>query len=177
MEIYRELASDFINKRREHPLILFEKEISTKSKNDLFVMSYLRRHGGMAHPKELSEEFMISTAQMAVILNQLEERQLVVRLHDLKSNRQTIVKLTEQGEAFFEGINDETIDFIARLFQKIGEEDARSLIRIMRRLTDVIIEENASRGPVLKMEHCERKTHMNNPRTPNRKAVQEGGNA
>ena len=57
-----------IGLRRRHPYIRFDKEISTKAKNDIFVLSHLARSGGAVHPKELSEEFMISTAQMAVIL-------------------------------------------------------------------------------------------------------------
>jgi len=57
-----------IGLRRRHPYIRFDKEISTKAKNDIFVLSHLARSGGAVHPKELSEEFMISTAQMELIL-------------------------------------------------------------------------------------------------------------
>ena len=141
MDIYRELAKDFINVRREHPYIRFDKEISAKIKNDIFVIDYLKRHNGAAHPKELSEEFMISTAQMAVILNQLEEKELVVRLHDPQSNRQTIVHLTPKGEQFFEEVNSGIIDFVSWLFGEIGEEDARSFVRIICRMMNVVAED------------------------------------
>ena len=140
METYRELASRFVNIRREHPYVKFEKEVSKKIKNDIFVMSFLRRHGGVAHPKELSDEFMISTARMAVILNHLSEKGVIVRQPDPNDNRQTIVRLTEKGTAIFEGINSEILDFIAHLFQEIGEDDSRELIRIIRRMMDVIEE-------------------------------------
>lgn len=139
-------------------------------------MSYLKKHNGAAHPKELSEEFMISTAQMAVILNQMEEKNLVARLHDPESNRRTIVQLTEQGSEFFDGINDAVIAFAARLFQKIGEEDARSFICLMHKLMDAVAEENPPKEVLYKTEHRERKTHMNNQQMPNRKVIQEGGN-
>lgn len=79
MEKYLELANAFVNIRREYGYVRFDREISKKIKNDLFVMSYLKRHGGVAHPKELSEEFMISTARMAVILNNLEEKGVIIR--------------------------------------------------------------------------------------------------
>ena len=138
MDIYQELADAFVSIRREYSYVKFDKEISRKIKNDIFVMSYLRNHGGAAHPKDLSEEFMISTARMAVILNQLEEKGEVVRQPDPDDSRQTIVRLTDKGASFFEKCNGEIVDFIALLFREIGEQDARELIRIVRELMDAV---------------------------------------
>lgn len=138
MEKYRELASAFINIRREYPYVKFDKEISRKIKNEIFIMSFLRNHGGAAHPKELSEEFMISSARMAVLLNQLEDKGLILRQHDSDDNRQTIVQITEKGIEFFESCNEQIISFIAKIFEEIGEDDARELIRINRKMMNVV---------------------------------------
>ena len=140
MEKYQELADAFINIRREYPYVKFDKEVSKKIKNEIFVMSFLRNHGGTAHPKELSEEFMISSARMAVILNQLESKGVIMRQPDPNDNRQTIVQLTQEGVEFFEACNNQIIGFIARLFEEIGEDDARELIRINRKMMNVIAE-------------------------------------
>lgn len=173
MELYRELAGGFIGARREHPLVRFEKKTATKYKNDMLVLSYLKGHGGSAHPKELSEEFMISTAQMAVILNQMEARELVVRLHDPRSHRQTIVKLTDRGLEFFDSINDEIIDFTARLFRKIGEVDARSLIRIIHKLVEAIESEEPERKNLTQTDYSEGKSVMDHLQIS--KEIREGG--
>ena len=138
--MYRELANDFINIRREYPHVKFEKEIFTKLKNDIFILSYLQSHGGVAHPKELSEEFMISSARMAVILKQLEAKGSIARTNDPQDSRQTIIQITAAGREFFEACNVRIVDFIARLFEKIGEKDARELIRINQEMMRVIAE-------------------------------------
>lgn len=140
MEKYLELAGAFMNIRREYGYVRFDKEVSKKVKNDILIMSYLKRHGGIAHPKDLSEEFMISTARMAVILNNLEEKGAVIRLPDQEDNRQTIVQLTDEGDRLYEKYNGEILGFTARLFQEIGEEDSRELIRITRKMMDVVAE-------------------------------------
>lgn len=136
--MYRELANDFINIRREYSHVKFEKEIFTKLKNDIFILSYLQNHGGAAHPKELSEEFMISSARMAVLLKQLEAKGRIARRGDPADSRQTIVQITDAGREFFEACNARITDFIAMLFEKIGEDDARELIRINREMMQVI---------------------------------------
>ena len=140
MHMYRELANDFINIRREYPHVKFEKEIFTKLKNDIFILSYLQSHGGAAHPKELSEDFMISSARMAVILKQLEAKGSIARTNDPQDSRQTIIQITAAGREFFEACNARIVDFIARIFEKIGEKDARELIRINQEMMRVIAE-------------------------------------
>ena len=136
--MYRELANDFISICREYSHVKFEKEIFTKLKNDIFILSYLQNHGGVAHPKELSGEFMISSARMAVLLKQLEAKGRIVRRNDPADSRQTIVQITDAGREFFESCNARITDFIARLFEKIGAQDAQELIRINREMMRMI---------------------------------------
>lgn len=140
MKMYQELANDFINIRREYPHVKFEKEVFTKIKNDIFILSFLQNHDGTAHPKELSEEFMISSARMAVILKQLEEKGSIERKSDPEDSRQTIVQITEKGKDFFETCNARIVSFIAKLFEEIGEADAKELIRINKKMMNVIAE-------------------------------------
>lgn len=140
MDKYQEFANDFINIRREYPHVKFESEIFPKIKNDIFILSYLYHHNGMAHPKDLSREFMISSARMAVLLKQLEEKGGIVRKTDPEDNRQTIVQITAEGSDFFEACNAKIIGFLAKLFEEIGEDDARELIRINKKMMNVITE-------------------------------------
>ncbi len=79
MSEYLDLAGQFINIRRSLPYIRFDNEVSKKIKHEIFILSYLKLHNGVAHPKELSEEFIVSTARMAVLLNQLEEKGYIIQ--------------------------------------------------------------------------------------------------
>lgn len=140
MDSCQELASAFIDLRREHPHVKFDREVSSKYETELFILSFLCRHNGTAHPKELSEEFIISSARMAVILNHLEEKGCIVRLHDPKDNRQTIVQITPAGSEFFRNRNERIIRFITGLFEELGEHDAHELIRISRKMMHILAE-------------------------------------
>lgn len=135
-----ELAEQFINIRRSLPYIKFDKEVSQKVKHDIFILSYLKLHNGVAHPKDLSEEFIVSTARMAVLLNHLEEKGYIVRIHDDEDNRQTIVKLQQKGMDFFDECNNEIIKFIARFFEELGADDAQEFVRLYSKLMNFVSE-------------------------------------
>lgn len=138
MSEYLGLAEKFINVRRSLPYIKFDNEVSRKVKYEIFILSYLKLHGGMAHPKELSDEFVVSSARMAVLLNQLEEKGYIVRVHDEEDNRQTIIRLQPEGMNFFDKCNDEIIKFIAKFFEELGAEDAKEFVRLYTRLMDFV---------------------------------------
>ena len=138
MNEYYDLAGQFVNVRRSLPYMKFDKEVSKKIKHELCILSYLKLHSGMAHPKDLSEEFIVSTARMAVLLNQLEEKGYIVRIPDSNDSRQTIVRLEPKGTDFFESINNEILKFIVKFFEELGEEDSREFVRLYTKLMNFV---------------------------------------
>lgn len=138
MEKHINLASQFMQIRRSLPYVKFDKEISNKSKHEICILSYLKLHNGEAHPRDLSEEFLISTARMAVLLNQLEEKEYIKRVPDSDDNRQTIIKLQPKGNDFFEEANDKILEFIARFFDELGTEDSEEFVRLHTKLMDFV---------------------------------------
>lgn len=138
MHRFYELAARFLNTRRSLPYVKFDKAIKKKINNEICILSYLKSHSGEVHPKDLSEEFIVSTARMAVILNQLEKKGFVVRLADVNDNRQTVVRLEEKGRNFFEAENGKIQGFIARFFKELGEEDANEFVRLYIKLMDYV---------------------------------------
>lgn len=141
MDKYLELANQFLQIRRSLPYVKFDKEVSEKSKYEIYILSYLKRHNGTAHPKDLSGEFIVSTARMAVLLNQLEEKGFIARIHDSEDNRQTIIKLMPKGEEFFEEKNDKIVKFIARFFDELGETDSNEFVRLYTKLMSFVSEQ------------------------------------
>lgn len=132
-EFYR-LAGQFMDVRRSLSYIKFDKELSRKVKHEVSILGYLQLHGGIAYPKELSEEFAVSTAQMAVLLNQLEEKAYIARIPDRENRRRTIVKLCPEGLSFFEDKNREILNFLSRFFRELGLEDSRELVRLYKKM-------------------------------------------
>ena len=138
MSEFYNLASQYIGVRRSLPYVKFDKEVSKKLKNEIFILSYLKSHNGVAHPKELSEEFLVSTARMAVILNQLEKKGYIIRTRDNEDSRQTIVQLQAKGTKFFEECNDEILGFVVRFFKELGLDDAREFVKLYTRLMNFV---------------------------------------
>ncbi len=140
MAEFNELAVQFLKTRRSLPYIKFDKEVSKKIKNEICVLSYLKTHGGKAHPKDLSGEFIVSSARMAVILKQFERKNYIIRTADNDDSRKTVVKLQPKGEEFLERENTQIIKYLSDYFKKFGEDDAKEFVRLYEKLMKVVLE-------------------------------------
>lgn len=140
MDRFYDLAGQFVNIRRSLPYVKFDKEVSRKIKHEICILSYLKLHDGVAHPKELSDEFIVSTARMAVLLNQLEDKGYVIRIPDDIDSRQTIIKLQPKGAEFFNDKNNEILKFIAKFFEELGEEESSEFVRLYTKLMRFVAE-------------------------------------
>ena len=138
MDLYYELADKYMGIRRSLPYIKFDKDVSMKLKQEILILSFLQKHGGIAHPKDLSHEFLVSTARMAVILNQLEEKDFIARVHDNDDNRQTIVRIRPKGEEFFSRCNAEILELTSKLFEKLGSDGAKEFVRLYEKFMKIV---------------------------------------
>ncbi len=128
------LAEKFLETRRSFPYVKFDREITKKINNDICILSYLYAHGKEAYPKDLSREFMVSSARMAVLLNALEEKNYISRSMDKRDNRRTVIKLLPRGEEFFVKENEKILKFIETFFKDLGKEDAGEFVRLYAKL-------------------------------------------
>lgn len=138
MSQFYELADQFIKMRRSLPYMKFDKAVSKKTKHEICILSYLRLHNGKAHPKELSDELLVSTARMAVLLNQLEEKKYIVREPDFDDSRQTVITLKPNGIEYLDEINTEILGFVESLFEELGTEEAVEFVRLYAKLMDFV---------------------------------------
>ena len=137
---YEELADEIINMRGSREHVSFDRKFSDVVKGEMFVLNYLKNHNNKAHPRELSDEMIVSTARTAVILRHLEEEGLIERIHDDKDNRQIIVCLSVKGVKVIEAHRREMIRYMVSILEKIGEKDAMEYVRIQKEILDVITE-------------------------------------
>lgn len=137
---YEAFAEELVNMRGTRSHVYFDRKISKAMKGEMFVLNYLKNHNNQAHPKNLSDEMIVSTARIAVILNNLEQNQLIARIPDPKDNRQTIVKLSEKGILLLEEHHNEIVKYMVKILNKLGEEDTKEYIRIQRKLMNILSE-------------------------------------
>ena len=106
----------------------------------MLILTYLCSHNYKAHPKELSEEFFLSSARVAVLLNHLEKDGLILRIPDSNDNRKTIIKISDKGRALIMQIREKYLAFFANALEQLGEEDAREYIRLNKKLLQIVSE-------------------------------------
>lgn len=137
---YEKLANEIINMRGSRQHVSFDRKLSDVAKGEMFVLNYLKNHGNKAHPKELSDEMIVSTARTAVILNHLEDDGLIERVHDDTDNRQIFVCLSLKGIEVIQEHYNNVIRYMVKIFEKIGEKDAREYVRIQKEIMKAISE-------------------------------------
>lgn len=101
---------------------------------EFFVLNYLSEHEDNVYPKDLSESMGVSTARIAVVLNQLEKKQLVRRRVDPRDNRRMIVDLTEEGQQKIEQAQAQFHAYVCAKLEELGPEDAQAYVRISKKL-------------------------------------------
>lgn len=137
---YETLADEVINMRGSRQHVSFDRKLSDVVKGEMFVLNYLKNHGNKAHPKELSDEMIVSTARTAVILNHLEKDGLIERIHDDTDNRQIFVCLSHKGVEVIQEHHNDVIRYIVKIFEKIGKNDAGEYVRILKEIMKAVSE-------------------------------------
>ncbi|HJC62733.1 MAG TPA: MarR family transcriptional regulator [Candidatus Blautia merdavium] len=133
---YKELAEEYLMIRAQLLKVPASQQVTKLVKGELFVLNYLATHEKAVYPKDLSKEMVVSTARIAVILNQMEDKKWITRTADTEDNRQILVALTEEGHRVIEQQREKIIHAVVQMFEKLGPEDAAEFIRIQRKIVE-----------------------------------------
>ncbi|MCD7808245.1 MAG: transcriptional regulator [Erysipelotrichaceae bacterium] len=134
---YEALAREFIDLRSASQSIRIERETAKMMKGELFVLMYLRKYNGVAYPKDLSKAMAATTARVAVVLNHLEAKKLITRQNDPNDSRQTIINITDSGQAEIEAALKKILSHVTRFFEALGEEDAKEYLRLQKKIAQI----------------------------------------
>ncbi|MFA9376496.1 MAG: MarR family winged helix-turn-helix transcriptional regulator [Lachnotalea sp.] len=102
-----------------------------------FVLSYLAENTVPVTPKEISQVMNISSARIAMILNQLEIKEFIERNPDPNNGRQTIVQILPDGTLQHaknkEAYTKRAIEFL----EALGIEDAVTYVRLQKKIVEI----------------------------------------
>ncbi|WP_455714313.1 MarR family winged helix-turn-helix transcriptional regulator [Anaerosporobacter sp.] len=90
---------------------------------------------------QITKHLEIPKPATSKVLNSLEERGFILRKIDRSDRRVTYISITEEGYAFIKDLHDKRDQYISDLLIKLGEEDAKELIRIIDKLYRIVSEE------------------------------------
>ena len=119
------------------------RQIADMSKGEFFALNYINKRGTVVLPSEISAAMNVSTARIAVLLSQLENRGLIVRTVDPSDRRRVNVSITSAGVQRLEERRAEIFEKMQRLVEQLGEEDAQDYLRITKRI--IALSENINK--------------------------------
>ena len=131
---YEALADELLHIRANLLRVPAHQKLSNMLRGELFVLNYLHEHDTIVHPKELSENLSVSTARIASLLKNMEEKKLIVRTPDPVDSRQIIVHLTSEGEKAIQQYREDVLRYLAEMLESLGPDDAREYIRIQEKI-------------------------------------------
>lgn len=135
---YLQLAKEYTDIQTNTRIIEINRAFNQYVQGDKFVLLFLYKNGNIAYPKDISSALAVSTARIAKVLNELEKNEYISRNADTKDNRHVIVRLTEKGISRVKEIEHEYITMVAELFELLGEDDAKDLIRIHEKINRLL---------------------------------------
>ncbi len=134
---FRELAAELLRLRAEQLKSGVWRKTAKLTQGELLALYCLQGHGDGAYPRELSRELSVSTARIAAMLRDMEEKGWIVRREDAEDNRHTLVLLTGEGRKEILRRREQTLSELAGALEKLGREDAEELLRLLTRLNEI----------------------------------------
>ena len=135
---FEELAKEFLMEFYRLGRLTQSKTISHSMKGEAFMLLYLLQKGEGATPGELGRALKSSTARVAAALNSLERKNQVTRKTDQRDRRKVLVELTEEGRKKAEECRRIPEQMVTRLMERLGEEDARHMLHILKRINEIM---------------------------------------
>ena len=89
---------------------------------------------------ELAEILNVSLPRVASLVNSLESKNLVEKLTDKEDKRKTIVNITKGGKKLVLSKKEEAIDKIAKVIEKLDEEEINQYIRLAQKIGKIMDE-------------------------------------
>lgn len=134
---YEELAKQFLHNSYQYRSRGHQKRFDDNMHGETFAMSYIYRQGGTVLPSDISSVMNISSARVAAMLNNLENKGLITREIDKSDRRRVLVELTQNGMEFAKNHNKAIMNYTIRTLKLLGEHDAKELVRIIGRLSEL----------------------------------------
>lgn len=85
---------------------------------------------------EITKSLSLSPGAITLVLNQLEEEALIVRIRKPNNRRSVWVELTDKGRIVVEAINETRLSFWGNLLGNLSEEEQNEYFRLMKKMQE-----------------------------------------
>jgi MarR family transcriptional regulator, organic hydroperoxide resistance regulator len=139
---YRALANEVISNMTKNPKMPFQKKVDDLSHGEKRILGYLAFWKKGVTSGEISEKLFLSTPRVASALNSLSKKGYIERNRDERDKRVVIVTITEAGHNFVMEEYEQALSMLETTLQKLGEKDAKEFVRILKRITEITMDED-----------------------------------
>ena len=131
---YYNLAEEFLRNMQAIRNADTGKGIQEGPRGEAFALFYIKEMSGKIVPSDICGAAGVSSARVAVILNNLEGKGFITRRIDSDDRRKIIVELTPEGAEYAEEEQKRHMEKLIDTLMLLGEEDAKELVRITGKL-------------------------------------------
>ena len=124
----------------------FVREMDAQSRGLHMILHFLARSTGDVCAGDLSKQFGVSTARIAVALKKLSGKGLIETTSSASDGRRVVVKITEAGRAEVNKGVEGMVCLIKFLMQGIGEDDLNEFLRIFAKINALLDELPKGKG-------------------------------
>lgn len=126
---YNKLAESFLTAVKGHGKQEVMSRFNVYSQGEHQVLFYLYKSSGKATvPSDIAKYTNTSTARIATILNNLEEKGMVTREISRDDRRKILVAITDKGRKKAENSRNQFVGHVARVLEEMGEERAQNFV-------------------------------------------------
>jgi len=133
---YTSLSKEFLQIVYRFHKIRPQKQLSKAMRGEAFALQFIAQHENTVVPSDIENTMGISSARIAIVLNGLEDKGLIIRQIDPSDRRRTLLKLTPAGEEQAAKDAEQLLALATGMLEYLGENDAKEYVRIMSRLAD-----------------------------------------
>lgn len=104
----------------------------------MFLNHHLQRGCKGIQPSELGNILRLTRPTITSLVNSLEEKGYVERIHDEEDRRVVFVYLTAKGKDLVEDNKQEFVKALSEMMDYLGKEDAQELIRLLGKVREFL---------------------------------------
>jgi MarR family transcriptional regulator, 2-MHQ and catechol-resistance regulon repressor len=130
LELWEKLSKAYDKVRKVQAKQMFEKSLTAPQFGVLEVLS----KNGSVPLKKISEEMMVTGANITCVVDNLEKEGFVKRVPSKEDRRVILAELTPTGKAKIDSIMPAYSDNMAAVISVLNEHEQKELIRILTKI-------------------------------------------
>lgn len=117
----------------------FVEKIDVRSRGIWIILHYISKTSDEVCAGDISKAFNVSTARTTAALKTLVKKGYVETSVSTVDRRKVVVKITDKGRTVINKCENEQIEFMKCIIDKIGEDDLQEFLRIFAKINSLIV--------------------------------------